>query len=98
MAAWQDKIDLAIGNIVGSNIANICLILGISGLIFPLLIDPKTVKKELYWMMGASILFWIFGLGGTINHIEGAVLVAGIIVFSLTMIRNSINERKIYGI
>ena len=94
VAAWQDKIDLAIGNIVGSNIANICLILGISGLIFPLLIDPKTVKKELYWMMGASILFWIFGLGGTINHIEGAVLVAGIIVFSLTMIRNSINERK----
>jgi len=94
IAAWQDKIDLAIGNIVGSNIANICLILGISGLLVPVVIDPKTVKKELYWMMTASILFWIFGLGGTINHIEGAVLFTGIIVFTLNMIRHSINERK----
>jgi cation:H+ antiporter len=88
VAAWQDKIDLAIGNIVGSNIANICLILGISGIIIPITIDPTTVKKELYWMMAASILFWIFGLGGTINHLEGAVLFAGIFAFTLIMIRN----------
>jgi cation:H+ antiporter len=94
VAAWQDKIDLAIGNIVGSNIANIGLILGISGFLVPIIIDPKTVRKELYWMMAASILFWIFGLGGTINHIEGAVLFAGIIAFTLYMIRNSINERN----
>ena len=94
VAAWQDKIDLAIGNIVGSNIANICLILGISGIIIPITIDPTTVKKELYWMMAASILFWIFGLGGTINHLEGAVLFVGIFAFTLTMIRNSMKERQ----
>jgi cation:H+ antiporter len=94
VAAWQDKIDLAIGNIVGSNIANICLILGISGLVIPITIDTKTVKKELYWMMAASVLFWIFGMGGTINHIEGAVLFSGIIVFTLIMIRTSLKERQ----
>ena len=94
VAAWQDKIDLAIGNIVGSNIANICLILGISGLLVPVVIHPDTVKKELQWMMVASFLFWIFGFGGTINHLEGAVLFTGIIVFTLIMIRNSIHERK----
>jgi cation:H+ antiporter len=94
VAAGQNKIDLAVGNIIGSNIANICLILGVSGLLYPVIIDPLTVKKELYWMMGASLLFWIFGLGGTINNVEGAVLFAGIIVFTLIMIRNSIKDRK----
>jgi cation:H+ antiporter len=94
VAAWQDKIDLAIGNIVGSNIANICLILGISGLIIPITIYPATVKKELYWMMTSSILFFIFGFSGTINHIEGAILFTGIVVFTLIMIRNSMKERQ----
>ena len=94
VAAWQDKVDLAIGNIVGSNIANVCLILGVSGLIIPVAIDPKTVKKELYWMMAASVLFWIFGLGGTINHFEGAILFAGIIAFTMVMVHNSLKERK----
>jgi len=61
VAAWQDKIDLAVGNIVGSNIANICLILGVSGLLYPVIIDPASVKKELYWMMVASVLFFVFG-------------------------------------
>jgi cation:H+ antiporter len=94
VAAWQDKIDLAVGNIVGSNIANICLILGISSLIIPVTIDPKTVKKELYWMMAASVLFWIFGFGGKINHLEGAILFSGITAFTLVMIRNSLKERQ----
>jgi len=94
VAAWQDKIDLAIGNIIGSNIANICLILGISGLLYPVIIDPLTVKKELYWMMAASVLFWVFGFNGTISHFEGAVLFAGIIIFTLIMIRNCIKDRK----
>jgi len=94
VAALQNKIDLAVGNIVGSNIANICLILGVSGLLYPVIIDPLTVKKELYWMMIASLLFWIFGLGGIINQVEGAILFAGIIVFTLIMVRNSIKDRK----
>ena len=94
LAAWQDKIDLAIGNIVGSNIANICLILGVSGLIIPVAIDPKTVSKELYWMISVTILFMIFGLSGTISHIEGIVLFCGIIAFTLVMIRNSLKERQ----
>ncbi|MEE9118334.1 MAG: hypothetical protein V3U02_07055, partial [Calditrichia bacterium] len=45
-------------------------------------------------VLGASILFWIFGLGGTINYLEGAVLFAGIFAFTLTMIRNSMKERQ----
>ena len=94
VAAWQNKIGLAVGNIVGSNIANICLILGVSGLLVPVMIDPKTVKKELYWMVAAAALYWIFALGSAVTHLEGIILVTGIIVFSLNMIGTSLKERK----
>jgi cation:H+ antiporter len=44
-------------------------------------------------MMAASVLFWIFAFGGIINHIEGSILFAGIIVFTLIMVHNSVKER-----
>jgi len=94
VASLQGSTAIAIGNIIGSNIANICHILGVSGILVPIIIDPEKVKKELYWMMIVSILFWIFGFGGIINHLEGVVLFAGIIAFSINMIRNSLKERK----
>jgi cation:H+ antiporter len=94
VAAWQDKIDIAIGNIIGSNIANICLILGASGLILPLNIEVNLVKKEMYWMITASILFWLFSLGGSINHWEGTILFCGIIVFTAFLIRSGLKERE----
>jgi cation:H+ antiporter len=94
VAAWQDKIDVAIGNIVGSNIANIGLILGLSGIILPVVINPTSVKKEMMWMIGASALFWLFALNGLIGHIEGAVLFFGIIVFTLSLVIVSLNERN----
>jgi cation:H+ antiporter len=94
VAAWQDKIDMAVGNIVGSNIANICLILGISGLILPVAVKPETVKKELYWMVAASVVFILFSLGGMITHLEGILLLIGIILFTFYIVRASLKERK----
>jgi cation:H+ antiporter len=94
VAAWQDKIDMAVGNIVGSNIANICLILGVSGLIVPVAIKPETVKKELYWMVAASVFFILFSLGGVVNHLEGILLFSGIIAFTFYLVRVSLKERK----
>ena len=95
VAALQDKVDVAVGNIVGSNIANICLILGVSGLLRPLIVEPESVKKEIFWLLGSSILFMLFSLGGYINRFEGIVLFSGILVFTALLIRSSANERKI---
>lgn len=93
VAAWQDKIDVAVGNIIGSNIANICLILGISGMITPIVISPGTVRKELYWMLGSSILFWLFSYGGIIGHLEGIILLSGIFVFTFFLIKSGSEDR-----
>ena len=94
VAAWQDKIDLAIGNIVGSNIANIGLILGISGLILPVTVHTKSVIKEFYWMIGASVVFLLFSLNGVIGHLEGLVLISGILLFTGILVRVSLEDRK----
>jgi cation:H+ antiporter len=94
VAAWQDKVDLAVGNIVGSNIANICLILGISAILRPIIVEPASVKKEIIWLLSSSVLFLVFGLGGYINRIEGIILLSGIIVFTGLLIHSSARERR----
>ena len=66
--------DLAIGNVVGSNIANVLLILGISALITPLLVDKQIIRQEIPIMIGASALLVVMGLDGNIGMIEAATL------------------------
>ena len=94
VAALSDKIDVAIGNIIGSNIANIGLILGISGIIRSISLRDTSIAREYLWMIFSTILFWIFALNGLITHFEGIVLLLGIIIFTVYLIRLSIKERK----
>ena len=94
VAAFQDKVDVAIGNIIGSNIANICLILGVSSLIRPIDVDLESIKKEIYWLFASSIIFLLFGFGGYITNVEGIFLFSGIVVFTVILIRFSVKDRK----
>jgi cation:H+ antiporter len=94
VAAYQGNIGVSIGNIVGSNVANIGLVLGFSAILLPIAISKEEVKSELYWMMGATVLFWIFAFDNEISRWEGAILFAGIIAFTGGVIRESLQERK----
>ncbi|MGF1449318.1 MAG: calcium/sodium antiporter [Opitutales bacterium] len=73
IAAGDGEDDLAMGNIVGSNLANVGLILGISALIFPLKIQARLLRKEVPVLVGVSVLFMIFCLDG-LNRWEGGLL------------------------
>lgn len=73
--------DLALGNIVGSNICNIALILGLSAVIIPLVVSPGTLKKEYPIMMLVMVLFYFLALDGVISQLDGALLVAGLVGF-----------------
>lgn len=82
-AALQDNSEIAVGNVVGSNIANIGLILGVSGMLAPFLaIHTQLLRRELPIMIGVSILVVLMALDGQINRLEGVVLVIGMIVFT----------------
>jgi cation:H+ antiporter len=95
VAAWHGQVDVAVGNIIGSNIANIGLILGLTGLISVIFLGETQVKREIYWMLAASVVFAVFAwTDSVINHWEGLVLIAGIIVFSIVMIRQSLSDRR----
>ena len=81
--------DLAIGNVIGSNIANILLILGISALITPLLVAEQIIRQEVPLMIGASVLMVVMALDGSISRLEGAILFALVIAYTVFLIRQS---------
>ncbi|MGV6814265.1 MAG: calcium/sodium antiporter [Phycisphaerales bacterium] len=86
-AAIQDVPDLAIGNVVGSNIANILLILGVGGLIVPIGIHRRVRLVELPIMLGITILAAVMLIDDQISRIEGVMLAAGLIAYVVFIIR-----------
>lgn len=74
IAAFKGSNDLIMGNILGSNIANIGLILGISALIYPISIKLTLIKVELPFMISISILLLLLSQNLIIGHFEGAIL------------------------
>ncbi len=86
-AAWTGKPDLAVGNIVGSNILNILLILGIGAVITPLGVHRRLVKVEIPLMIGASILLLLLSLDGMLNRWDGLILASGIIGYIIYSIK-----------
>jgi cation:H+ antiporter len=86
--------DIAIGNIVGSNIANIGLILGLAALIQPLKVDMKLIIREMPIVVGISLLLYFMGWNGVLSRHEGMILLVGIIVYILYVYRMAIKESK----
>lgn len=75
-AVLSGQIDLAVGNVVGSNIFNILFILGVSALITPLIVNIQIIRQELPIMMGAGLLLLIMGFDKNISMLDaGAMLV-----------------------
>jgi len=90
VAAEEDG--LAIGNIIGSNIANIALILGISAIVMPLAVDGAALKKEYPMMLAVTGLFYLLALDGTISRIDGVILVSGLMAFLVFVIKDSSSD------
>jgi cation:H+ antiporter len=82
-SAWRGQADIAIGNVVGSNICNVLLILGLSAIIRPLRVDRKLIRFDVPLMIGIGALLWLLALDRDISRRDGAVLFAGIIVFTV---------------
>lgn len=88
-AALYGSSEIAMGNVIGSNIANIALVLGITVLIFPLPVDRNSKIIDWPMMFFASILFYIFALSGDISRSEGIIMFLLLIVFVIFLIWNS---------
>lgn len=82
-AAIRDSGDISIGNVVGSNVANIGLILGLTALLFPITIGSRVVRRELPLMIGISLITFLIVLDGQLGRWDGLLLFAGLIVFNV---------------
>ncbi|TNJ36464.1 calcium/sodium antiporter [Prosthecochloris vibrioformis] len=71
----EDSDTISLGNIIGSNITNIGLILGLSALIHPVHILFQSIRNQLLFLLSVSLLLYVFAIDGTLNRIEGSVLV-----------------------
>lgn len=80
-AAMAGQPAIAIGNVLGSNIANILLILGISALIAPLIIPVRKLWRDLGFMLLATAVIWVMLLDGNVTRLDGALLIGGLLIF-----------------
>ena len=86
-AALKGNSDLAFGNVVGSNIFNVLFILGLSAVIAPLVVAKQLVRLDVPIMIGVSVLAFALGFDGRISRVDGLLLVAGIIVYTVQLLR-----------
>jgi len=94
MSAFKGQADLALGNVVGSNIFNVLFILGISALIVPLIVAQQLVRFDVPVMIAVSIVILLMGMDGTIGRLDGVFLFAGVVAYTVFLIRQSRREES----
>ena len=92
IAGIRHSSDIAMGNVIGSNIANIGLILGLSAIVQPLRVDMKLLYREMPIVVGISFFLYFIGWDGTLSRLEGFILVAGILAYTFYVYRIALKE------
>lgn len=93
-AALKGSAEITIGNIVGSNILNILIILGISSVIVPLAVAKSTIKYEIPFMIVITVLLLVTGLNSSIGIVEGIILLAAFAAYLTYLFIMAKNDMK----
>lgn len=80
-SAFSGQADIALGNVIGSNIFNVLFILGLSAIIVPLVVAQQLVRRDVPIMIGISIVMWLMALDGLIGRLDGILLSIGIAIY-----------------
>ncbi|MDO8271458.1 MAG: calcium/sodium antiporter [Gammaproteobacteria bacterium] len=88
-AAASGSSSISIGNVIGSNIANIALILGLAAMIEPMRVHTSLLTEQIPIMIGVSLLLWGMTLDGTIGQWDGVLLFVGIIIYNFYSYRSA---------
>lgn len=93
-AAAAGQSDLTLGNVMGSNIFNILLILGVTALVKPIIIAEQLIRKDAPIMLGISLLTFAFALDGKLGKMDGLILLIGLVIYTVFVLRQSRQESK----
>ena len=91
-AALTGQPEIAVGNVVGSNIFNVLVILGLSALIVPLRVDQQLVRLDVPLLIVTSLVVYGMVLNGRLDQVEGGLLAAALVAYTVWLIRNSRRE------
>ncbi|MCM2256064.1 MAG: calcium/sodium antiporter [Vicinamibacteria bacterium] len=93
LSAAEGRADLAVGNVVGSNIFNVLVVLGLAATFAPLVVSRQLVEFDARVMVGASLLVLVMASDGAFGRLDGALLVAGAIGYTVLAIRKGRSTR-----
>lgn len=92
-SALSGQADIALGNVIGSNIFNILAILGISALVAPLVVSRQLVRQDVPVMVGVSLLVLLLALDGDISRLDGLILLLGVLGYTGFLVIQARHER-----
>ena len=93
-AAMGGSADITVGNIVGSNILNVLVILGLASAIVPVAVGKSTLKIDIPFMIAISVIFLLLGWDGTITRMDGLVLIAFFVTYIGYMIWEALHSNE----
>jgi cation:H+ antiporter len=88
-AVLDGKTDLALGNVVGSNIFNVLFILGLSAMITPLVVNIQLIRQEVPIMLGASLMLCLLALDGNLSFVDGIMLMSLMVSYTIFLVWQS---------
>ena len=93
LAAAGDHGAIILGNIVGSNIANVGMVIGVSAILIPVAIQKSVLRKEIPIMLGVSLLLVLLSIDGELSIYDGGLLLVGLGVFAFFTFRDALKQR-----
>ncbi|MCC0176394.1 calcium/sodium antiporter [Waterburya agarophytonicola K14] len=93
MSGLSGQGDIAMGNVVGSNICNVLLILGLSALVTPLVVTKQIIRSDVPIMIGVSVLLLMFCLDGKLSRVDSLILFTGAIAYTLSLMYQSKKQK-----
>jgi cation:H+ antiporter len=93
VAAAGEHSAIILGNIIGSNIANVGMVIGIAAILVPLAVSKSVLRKEIPIMLGVSVLLILISIDGEISQYDGVLLLAGLGVFAYYTFKDAMKQR-----
>ena len=93
IAAAGDHGAIILGNIIGSNIANVGMVIGVSAILIPIAIKKSVLRKEIPIMLGVSLLLVLLSIDGELSRYDGGLLLVGLGIFAFFTFRDALKQR-----
>lgn len=95
VGAVRGNTGLVLGNVIGSNVANLGLILALAAVVRPVIVEKGLTRREVPLMLAASVLFAVLSWDGYLSHLDSAVLVVGFVAFMLWTVKHQDEDRRV---